>query len=221
MKKCLITGASGSIGIKLINELLVLNEYEIIAVDLKSKRSIKELGQGMNGALADLVFKLTGEVVDVITFKTTMLITAGIGILFYTVASTLLLLSIRNNGQYFKKSKKLFITGLVFSIICSPLSVSSVLLYVSLALKDDEIVEVKDGVVSDETKAEVEDIIYDERDKKDFDIKGKITEYKRLKEQGIISDKEYKIMVIKYIRKLRDDKKITEEQFESLLTKLI
>ena len=48
MKKCLITGASGSIGIKLINELLVLNEYEIIAVDLKSKRSIKELGQFKN-----------------------------------------------------------------------------------------------------------------------------------------------------------------------------
>ena len=41
MKKCLITGAAGQIGIKLLNELIKSQKYEITAVDLKSNKSLK------------------------------------------------------------------------------------------------------------------------------------------------------------------------------------
>lgn len=41
MKKCLITGAAGQIGIKQLNELIKSQKYEITAVDLKSNKSLK------------------------------------------------------------------------------------------------------------------------------------------------------------------------------------
>lgn len=45
MKKCLITGAAGNIGLKLIEELLSLNKYEITALDLKSPQAIKKFAK--------------------------------------------------------------------------------------------------------------------------------------------------------------------------------
>lgn len=41
MKKCLITGAAGNIGEKLIKELLNVGKYEITAFDLKSPKALK------------------------------------------------------------------------------------------------------------------------------------------------------------------------------------
>ena len=43
MKRILITGASGTIGFSLVNQLIELNEYEVTALDLKSPKAIKKL----------------------------------------------------------------------------------------------------------------------------------------------------------------------------------
>ena len=48
MKKVLVTGAGGTIGIPVISHLLANEDYEITALDLKSKRSIKRLKRYQN-----------------------------------------------------------------------------------------------------------------------------------------------------------------------------
>ncbi len=48
MKKCLITGASGVVGAKLITKLLKEEEYEITALDLKSPKALKKLNKFKN-----------------------------------------------------------------------------------------------------------------------------------------------------------------------------
>ena len=48
MKKILVTGAAGTIGIPVISHLLASGDYEITAVDLKSKRSVKRLKRYQN-----------------------------------------------------------------------------------------------------------------------------------------------------------------------------
>lgn len=48
MKKCLITGAAGNIGLQLIEELLKTQKYQITALDLKSPRSTKRLKKYQN-----------------------------------------------------------------------------------------------------------------------------------------------------------------------------
>ncbi len=45
MKKCLITGAAGLVGLKLISKLLIDGNYEITALDLKSPKAVKRLNQ--------------------------------------------------------------------------------------------------------------------------------------------------------------------------------
>lgn len=48
MKKCLVTGASGIVGKKLISKLLNSGNYEITALDLKSTKSVKTLNKFKN-----------------------------------------------------------------------------------------------------------------------------------------------------------------------------
>ena len=48
MKKCLITGAAGSVGLKLITKLLQEEAYEITAIDLKSPKAQKKLNKFKN-----------------------------------------------------------------------------------------------------------------------------------------------------------------------------
>ena len=45
MKKCLITGACGTVGYKLLSKLLNTNEYEITVLDLKNSKSVKKLNK--------------------------------------------------------------------------------------------------------------------------------------------------------------------------------
>ncbi len=48
MKKCLVTGASGIVGTKLITKLLNASNYEITALDLKSPKALKSLNKFKN-----------------------------------------------------------------------------------------------------------------------------------------------------------------------------
>ena len=53
---------------------------------------------------------------------------------FYLCAGILLIYSVRNEGENFYKSQAVFIAGLVLTVLCGPLSISSVLLYISLTI---------------------------------------------------------------------------------------
>lgn len=181
-----------------------------------------------SSALADFVTNITGEVVDVNAFKVAMIIISAIGVAFYSIAAITLLVSIRANGTKFKESRALYITGFVFSILASPLSIVSILLYISLALSNEEPesktetdLTIMSGENSNNGLIEEIDDLYEDQNKNDSDIKSTFLRYKKLKENNIISDEEYKIMVVKYLRQLRDEKRITQDQFEFLLTKLI
>ena len=48
MKKVLVTGAAGSIGLNVLKYLLSEGKYEITALDLKNKKSIKNLKKYQN-----------------------------------------------------------------------------------------------------------------------------------------------------------------------------
>lgn len=57
-------------------------------------------------------------------------------LLFYLIAPITLLCSIRKGGEKFATSKGLYITGVVFTILCGPISIPAILIYVALSKKE-------------------------------------------------------------------------------------
>lgn len=64
MKKCLITGACGNVGMKLISKLLNTNQYEITVLDLKSSSAIKKLNK-----FKDKINIVYGDINDEVIMK--------------------------------------------------------------------------------------------------------------------------------------------------------
>lgn len=138
----------------------------------------------------------------------------------YTIASILLLNSVRSNGAFFAKSKKSYIAGVVITILLQVIGIPSILLYCSLGIKDEEKTEEVKPVVSTSGKT-VKEVKIIEVSADQTSITKTIIGYKTLRDQGIITDTDYKGMVIRYLRDLKESGKITEDQFDQLLTKLI
>ena len=135
----------------------------------------------------------------------------------YIASSILLLFSIRKKGEYFAKSKPLYVTGIILTAICSPFSLSAILLYISLGFKDDETNVILDdnfernqgnnvnswtegngngGILDDTNSFEGNR----ELNRQDTEIlRVKIEELKKLKESGSISEEEYKEMLTKLL----------------------
>ena len=153
------------------------------------------------------------------TIRTVMLSVTGVGFAFQLIAAILLVCSIRDEGRKFNQSKAMFITGVVFTAITSPLSIASILLYIALSIKEQAqanmfyTIQPQQNVVR---QNEFQDISVD-----NTNIKKTILKYQGLKNDGLISEEEYKKILIKYLRELKNSGNITQEQFENLLTKLI
>ena len=156
----------------------------------------------------------SGIEVNAAAFKLALIILSAVEFVAYTISSILLLSSVRSNGTFFKDSKKLFIAGFVITIILSgAISLPSILLYCTFIYKDEintgkKIIEMPKQVVSETEGGK-------------SGITRTIIGYKSLKDRGVITDAEYKGMVIRYLRELKESGTITQEQFDQLLTKLI
>ena len=149
--------------------------------------------------------------------RTTLVVTTAVGFAFELIAAITLICSIREGGSKFASSRGLFLTGLVFAIITGPISIQSILLYVAVGIKDAESYRPEFNAVN----PMINDQFIEQTTQSKDQIKQTIMKYQTLKNQGLISDEEYKKIIIKYLRELKNKGSITQEQFENLLTRLI
>lgn len=106
----------------------------------------------------------------------------------------LLMFSIKDEGKYFKKRKSLYIIGVILTAIVSPLEISSIILYFSLAKKDEpfvqEFIEVDNGVI-------IENSPQDPQAKKNEEFKAKVEQLRKLRDEGVITEQEFKSLLMK------------------------
>lgn len=139
---------------------------------------------------------------------------------FYLCAGILLIYSVRNGGENFYRSQAVFIAGLVLTVLCGPLSISSILLYISLTIKQK--------ITNFDLNKSSENFEVNEKQMCDIKIgeraesvKEKLIKIKKLKDSGNISEEEYKKVLIKYLRTLKEKGEISEKEFQEFLLKII
>jgi len=95
--------------------------------------------------------------------------------------SIMLLYSVRNKGKYFRASQSLYIAGFVIVVICGSF-VSWLLLFISLFVSDVIVMNKPEDLRKEEIKESKE---FEEKKKK-------IEDLKRMRDNGLISEEEYK-----------------------------
>ena len=100
------------------------------------------------------------------------------------VASILLLYSIRNKGKYFRGSYGIFITGFIMIIICGTW-LAWLLLFISFFIPDIIVMNNKAEMKQEEKATVVKEKEYEEKKKR-------IEDLKRMRDNGLISEEEYK-----------------------------
>lgn len=104
------------------------------------------------------------------------------------LGSLFLLWSVRSKGKYFRTTQGLYISGFVIVVICGSF-VPWILLFISLFIPDIIVMNTKSEVKREERveemKKKAEEQFYEEKKKK-------IEDLKRLRENGLISEEEYK-----------------------------
>lgn len=118
-----------------------------------------------------------------------------ITIVFMITATVLLIYTLWGNGKHFKERYRYFITSLIISICLNLLSVSTILMIISIYFNDSVF------VFPDKQKTQ-------NQDKNVVDVSPETTP----------SEKEMKIQAL---RKMKEEGKISEEQFQEELMKLL
>lgn len=119
---------------------------------------------------------------------------SGIG---SALAGGFLLGSIRNGGKSFSKSRRLYITGAVFTILSGVASIASILLYISMAIKEEQVV--REFSINTNQNGLVEPISEEKEETVKKDVKEKISRLRKLKEEGIISEEEFNDQIMKLL----------------------
>lgn len=104
------------------------------------------------------------------------------------VGSIFLLFSVREKGKHFRRTQGLFIAGFVIIIFCGGF-LSWLLLFISLFVADVIVMNTKSEIRKEqkveETEIKQKEQMYEEKKKK-------IEDLKRLRDNGLISENEYK-----------------------------
>ena len=129
--------------------------------------------------------------------KTIFIVVFSIEIILYSLAGTLLLCSIANKGEKFEQNKAMFRTGAVLTIICGITSISAILLYIVFA-NDRSGGELISSNTSNGTVKEVDNNQVQQA-KSDDELSKKIAQLRKLKEEGVITDEEFKALLKKLI----------------------
>lgn len=146
-------------------EMAVMNDPTIAETDLSLIRQQLELMQS------------TLQV-----FCAIFAITSTLGGIFSLVSTS--------NFQHFEEKKGLYITGAVFTIISNPLSISSILLYISFGMPT----KVK-------TQQNPSAPISPEPTKNYSVMKDEIEVLRKLKEDGVITEEEFKKQILEILNK--------------------
>ena len=104
------------------------------------------------------------------------------------VGSILLLFSVRSKGKYFRTAQGLYIAGLIIIIVCGGF-LSWLLLFISMFIPDVIVMnthsEVRREQRFEERQQQASDAAYEEKKKQ-------IEDLKRMRDNGIITEEEYK-----------------------------
>lgn len=117
-----------------------------------------------------------------------------LGVLAYVATSVLLLYSISNGGKNFKRRYNCYMTAVILSFLLNLFSVSSILLFITLFLPD--IVWVKPH---DDVYFVKEDEVKDEKTMSEREKERKIAALRKLKEEGKITEEEFKEELFKLL----------------------
>ena len=118
--------------------------------------------------------------------------------------------------EEFNSRKKLFIAGFVLSVISNPLSIASILMYVTCGTRTNDKCFTEEGKTMCNPQMNLptqQNPTYMQQPQQTFqpmeqtqpndpqtdDFKKKVTELKKLKEQGLITEEEYKALFMKLL----------------------
>lgn len=108
----------------------------------------------------------------------------GVGI----AGSIMLLYSIREKGKHFRTSQGLYIAGFVIVVLCGG-TISWVLLFISLFIPDVVVMNTKSEIKQEEKEEEKKEQIKEQQLE---EKKQKIEELKKMRDNGEITEEEYK-----------------------------
>lgn len=171
---------------KLINIAAILNLVQAGLLLLMC------LVDGVTGSITLLEFGIEGNLFFIIT-----LIVYAVGACFYIASGVLLLYAINNNGKNFSERKAHYISGIVLTALCGPLSLSAILLYCSLVNRgqtENGAIQTENGTVKEINQAQQTLV-----SPKTEEFKTKVEELRRLREEGVISDQEFKALLMKLL----------------------
>lgn len=121
------------------------------------------------------------------------------------IAGSLLLISTRNKGIHFEKNKWVFWAGFILTVIMGFTSIAAILLYISFGYNNYAVSEFKEERAN-RTYSDYDGTVFEETPAGNFSASAN-------KEEGIKSK-------IDQLRELRDNGEITEEEFKKMLMKL-
>ncbi len=125
------------------------------------------------------------------TMKTFMIITFVIMTVFSALSAFSILFSIRSKGKFFDKSRGLYLMGVVLTILTGPISLAAIMLYIAMASneKNQSTILHGNGSNRQEPQCSVPEEIRQE------DFKVKIEKLRKLREEGKITEEEFKKML--------------------------
>ena len=108
--------------------------------------------------------------------------------------NALLLVSISGKGKHFEQRHSIFVTGSVLVIITGGTSIYSILLFVALFMKErstDGVIQNPSFIAHEGTQSKTE--------KDSSNLREEITQLKKMRDEGVITEEEYQKMLTKLI----------------------
>ncbi len=118
----------------------------------------------------------------------------GLGVLAYIATAGLLIYSIKDGGRFFRTRSGYYMTAVVITFILNIFSVSSILLGITLFMNDIVWVKPTDDVYFEKEKPSQENSSYSQREKE-----RKIEALRKLKEEGKITEAEFNEALFKLL----------------------
>ena len=142
---------------------------------------------GLEGLFKMLEISMTQE--ELMILRAENIFTSALDILLNTAAAICLILHVKLYEKRFTTSKKLFIAGLVLNVLSAPISVPSILLYISYFMYMD----IKVDRTPENQEPEIEVLPSED------EVKQQVEKLRKLKEEGKISEEEYKEEIMKLL----------------------